>query len=316
MIDAAYIVLGLFGLLFGTNMVIHAATDIARHYALSELFVGLAILSIGSDLPELAVVINAGIRNAHGMQTSGVVIGSSIGSAFGQIGLVLGIAGLAGYLTVAKRYVYRHGTVLLGSLFLLAFAGWDGVISPLDGLMLLAAFAIYFIRLLLEERGRERPLAHQRRYRPHSWLLLVFGMVIVIICSDLTVRGVTHIAEALGVAQTLISILVIGPGTSLPELTISLGALIKKKHGMSIGNIIGSNIFDTLVPIGIAATIAPLRFDQNLLWFDLPALFVLSFLVLVFFVRRKGLQKSEAIILLVYYAAYALLTIFRFQVQH
>lgn len=137
-------------------------------------------------------------------------------------------------------------------------------------------------------------------------------MAIVIVSSDLTVRGVTSLAESLGVAQALVSILIIGPGTSLPELTISLGALAKKKLGLSVGNIIGSNIFDTLVPIGIAATISTIQFEQRLLWFDLPALFLLSLVVLVFFVHKQGLQKTEAVVVLACYALYVALLSLRF----
>ncbi|MDH3688728.1 MAG: hypothetical protein OEU36_04515, partial [Gammaproteobacteria bacterium] len=156
MIDLIFIALGLLGLWLGTELVIKGAVNIAHHYRLSELFVGLTILSIGSDLPELAVAVNAGIRTSQGFASSGVVVGTSIGSAFGQIGLVLGVAGLAGYLTVARRYVYRHGTALLGSIVLLMITGWDGHITPKEGIVLLIGFTVYFVLLLMEEQTQHK----------------------------------------------------------------------------------------------------------------------------------------------------------------
>ena len=309
MTDVILIILGLLVLWVGTELVIGDAVKIAHRYGLSELFVGLVVLSIGSDLPEVAVAINSGIRTLQGVDVSGVVVGSSIGSAFGQIGLVLGIAGLAGYLVVPRPYVYRHGAVLLGSIVLLAAVGWNGVVTRAEGLFLILVFAGYMIFAYREEKGRAAEHRTESGKMGLAWLGLAVGMVLVIGSSDITVNAATHLAERWGVAQTLVAIILIGIGTSLPELTISLGALLKKKAGMSVGNIIGSNILDTLVPIGLAATISNLSFDVSMLRFDLPALFLLSLIALVFFIVERGLQKWEAVIILSLYFIYIVLKI-------
>jgi len=138
----------------------------------------------------------------------------------------------------------------------------------------------------------------------NSWIVLLTGLLVLIGSSELAVRSVVGIAVTFDVSELVISLLVIGLGTSLPELSISVSAILRKKTRLSVGNIIGSTTLDTLVPIGIAAIISPLRFDRGLLLFDLPYIFVMIVIVLVFFVRKKGLQKSEAAVILSLYLLY------------
>jgi len=107
-------------------------------------------------------------------------------------------------------------------------------------------------------------------------------------------------------------VLIIGLGTSLPELSISISAVLKKKTKMSVGNIIGSNVLDTLLPIGLASTISPVRFEQSLLYFDLPFIFILTAVVLGFFYKRHGVTRFEAWIILGFYAAYVAIKLMQF----
>ncbi len=141
--------------------------------------------------------------------------------------------------------------------------------------------------------------------RRHPWLMLVVGLFMVIASSELTVRSVVDLAYAFNISEAVISVLIIGLGTSLPELSISMAALMKNRVHLSVGNIIGSNIFDTLVPISAAALITPVAFSPAILWLDLPYIFVVTLLVLFFFARVRGLQKWEALVVLGLYCVYA-----------
>ena len=132
------------------------------------------------------------------------------------------------------------------------------------------------------------------------------GLAIVVVSAELTVDGAIAVAAALNISEAFIAVIIIGLGTSLPELSISVGAAIRNRARMSVGNLVGSNIFDTLVPVGVAAAIAGLRFDANLLKFEVPFLFVLTLAVLFFFVRKRGLQKGEAVTILALYGGYVL----------
>ena len=114
------------------------------------------------------------------------------------------------------------------------------------------------------------------------------------------------------ISQSVIAVIIIGPGTSLPEFAISLRAIMNKRQSLSIGNILGSNVFDTLIPIGVAALINPVVFEPSLLVFDLPGLFVLTLICLFFLFRKKGIQKQEALVILSIYFAYLMLKLFCF----
>jgi len=140
-------------------------------------------------------------------------------------------------------------------------------------------------------------------------LLVVGGLAVVFGGAELTIHAVVSIAQAWEIDTALISILAVGLGTSLPELSISIAAMRKNRSRMSVGNLIGSNIFDTLVPIGAAASISALEFDATMLGLDLPFLFLLSTLVLAFFLRRRGLQTGEAITLLLLYFGYVVVRV-------
>jgi len=265
-LDIVLLIVGIMGLWIGTELTIGGALTIAKRHHLSDFFVGLVILSFGSDLPEVAIAIDAGIKTSLGQDASGIVVGSSIGSIVGQIGFVLG--------------------------------------TRTEGLILMTLYLIYVFVLL---KGEKVPAAAQEpmaRGRFNPWVLLFLGLGTLIASSELTVTSVVSLAKNFEVSEAVISVVVIGFGTSLPELSIAISAILKKKVHLSVGNIIGSNILDTLLPIGIAALISPLVFEREFLLFDLPFIFILTFLTLVFFVRIRGLQKVEAGIILGLYFFY------------
>ncbi len=306
--DYLSLLFGLAGLWYGTELTIRGAVTVASRLGVSEFIVGVAILSIGSDLPELAIAIDGAVINLHSGDASDVVVGTAIGSSLGQIGFVLGTAALLSYLTLPRSMVFQHGSVLLGSALLLGVFGFDGNVSRTEGMALLVVYVIYFAALFGDRHssankdGEDEPLG-----TPRAWLYLAVGLGIVGICAELTVKGAIAVAAALNIRETFVAVIIIGLGTSLPELSISVGAAIKKRARMSVGNLVGSNIFDTLVPVGAAAAIATLRFDENLLRFELPFLFFLTLTVLVFFLRKRGIQKGEAVIVLALYGGYLLL---------
>ena len=131
----------------------------------------------------------------------------------------------------------------------------------------------------------------------------------MIFTSELVVDNSINFAEKFHVKQSFVGIIILGLGTSLPELALALNAVRKKAGGLSVGNLIGSNIFDMLIPIGMGASISELKIEKKLLLFDLPFLLVLSFIVLFFFYKKKGLQKTEAVILISIFVLYASLKI-------
>ena len=305
--DFILLIAGLVGLWLGTEAALRGAISISARIGMSEFVVGVVILSIGSNLPELAIAIDGAFVNLRGGQASDLIVGSAIGSGLGQFGFVLGLTGLLGYLALPKRILIAHGAVLLGTLVLLGFVGYDASVSRAEGALLVVVYLVYLGFLLFDkddslskdDSGSSLPLGR-------SWLFVVVGLGIVIASAEITVSAASNVARMLEIEESFVAIVIIGLGTSLPEFSISVGAIIRRRSSMSVGNLIGSNIFDTLVPVGVAATISGIRFDFNMLTRDLPFLFALSVLVLILFWRKRGIQRYEATVILTAYFAYVL----------
>jgi cation:H+ antiporter len=298
------LIAGIAGLFIGTELTIGGALAIARRHQLSEFFVGLVILSIGSDLPELAIAIDAGIKGLMGQDASGVVVGASVGSVVAQIGFVLGLAGVISYLTLPRTFIYKHGSVLLAATVLLFLVAFDGHVSRTEGLTLVTFYFLYVIALMNGSNSPDEEPAALAHGGVRSWTLLIIGLIAVIGSSEITVTSVVNIAQAFDISEALISVLIIGLGTSLPELSISISAILKKKTHLSVGNIIGSNILDTLLPIGAAAVISGVNFERQLIFFDLPFIFVMTSVVLAFFIVSRGMLRWQAWVVLGFYASY------------
>lgn len=310
MFELLLLILGLLGLLLGTELIVTAALNIAEHYKISHLFVGQTILTVGTGLPELVIAITGAFDKLERIETSGLIVGNSLGSCFGQIAFTMGILGLFGTLTLTKRKLKENSLMMLGSVALLFLAAFDGVITRIEGIVFLIIYALYFFILFKKEMVHEKIRKAPKAYVWWAIPSLVAGFPILIYCSNIVVYNAIQLAVSWGIAQSLIGILIIGAGTSLPEFAVSLGALRKKSVNLSVGNLIGSNIFNVLVPLGVASTIAGLNVSKNLLINDIPFLFVVSAIVLLFFRKDMRLERKEAFVLIVLYGSYAALKIY------
>lgn len=269
----------------------------------------MAVLAVGTDVPEFVVAVGASIQQLQGQATSDIVFGSAVGSAIAQGTIVLGIAGLTAYLPIAPRMIRRDAVILLVVIILLEAIAIDGRVDRLDGLVMILAYAMYLIALLQAERGHKKvalaePDAGAFRRAP-PLAVIGIGLVIVALAAHVVVAQVIEFADRIGVGQGLVAVMLVGLGTSLPELALSMRAALDGEPGLSIGNILGSNIFDLLIPIGFGAVIHPLTVDSLFVSYDVPALFLCSAALLAFLIRRRGLQRGEAIALLVLYSGYA-----------
>ena len=304
--EFVFLFAGLAGLWLGTKATIRGAVSVAERLGISEFVIGVVVLSIGSDLPELAIAVDAGIKNLGPRQASDIVVGSALGSTLGQIGFVLGIAGLVHHLHLPRKVVVEQGIALLGSALLLGAVGWSGHVTRFEGAVLIAAYLGYLYFIV--KGATEIPL--EEEIEPVNGIALsvfrlAIGLVIVGFSAELTVDGATEVAETLGVEQAFVAIIIIGLGSSLPELSISLGAAMEKRVMLSVGNLLGSNVFDTLVPVGVAAAIAGLDFKEDLLQQELGFLFVLTVVVMAFF-YKQGIRKREGMFVLGFYLAYVM----------
>ena len=197
---------------------------------------------------------------------------------------------------------------LLGALILLAAFSIDGFISRGAGWVLIATYGAYLGSLVVWPPPNNEPKADAE---PKPILKDIFfiggGLVLLLFAAELTVVSATDFAALVGLSNLGVSAVIIGLGSSLPELSVSIVALLKKRGGLSIGNLMGSNVLDTLLVPGIGAVISPLVIPVSVLWLDLPVLALITLLVLGFlYVSPRGVQKIEGCILLVIYTSYAL----------
>lgn len=304
--ELALLGLGLLGLWVGTEVAVEGAVDVTERFGLTQGFVGLTILAVGTDLPELVVGVSGGILQLQGIDTSGVVVGNATGSAIAQGSLVLGIAGLVATIRIAPRMVFRDGLTLLFAAALLGTLAFDGGVGRAEGVALLLAYGSYYAWLVQAERdGRHARKRAGARSGRRTAFAIGAGVVVICVSAHVVVEGAVDIAERWGVSQTLIGLFLIAAGTSLPELALSVGAAARGRTELSAGNVIGSNIFDLLVPVGASAAIHPLAVGRDSLLLDLPFVAVTAVAGLFFVARGRGLKRPEAITLIVMYAAYA-----------
>lgn len=297
--------LGLVGLWIGTELALRSTIALAEALGLPPALLGATLLAVGSDLPELVVAIAGGVRQLQGVEASGLVVGNAIGSAITQGSLVLGIAGLVGTLRLAPRALARDGVALGLALALLVTVGSDGAISRVEGAVLILGYAAYAALLVLGERSRH-PRPRRAPIERRVGLRIAAGLVVVLVSAELVVSSALELSDRWATDPTAVGVLLIGAGTSLPELALSLGAAAKGRPGLSVGNVIGSNLFDLLVPIGASALLHPLAVPTLTLALDLPVLLLVVVLGLAFFARRRGLQRPEAVALVGLWVGFAL----------
>lgn len=309
-----WIIIGLIGLWFGTQWVIKAATGIAKKFNLSHSTAGVAILAVGTDLPEMFVSIDASLLHLQGVETSGIITGNAIGSSISQITFILGVAALFLTLRMSRQILQRDAMALVGSVILIFIAGIDGHISQIDGASLIAVYVFYYLTIL---KSNDQNQDDHSETKDYSGKILagysMIGFVILIVSSNMVVDNAMFLTEKWGVAQSFVGIAIIGLGTSLPELAVSIGAAFKRSFKLSVGNIVGSNIFDGLIPIGLGGLISTVEMESKLLYFDLPFLFFASVLVIIFLLTKRGISKIEGLTLIILYLAYLALKLFYFE---
>ena len=308
--ELVYLILGLIGLWIGSELITRGSINIARRLKISYMFIGLTILAIGSDLPELFVNITGALQKLQGIDTSGLIVGEAVGTVISQTTFIMGMIGLFGIVIISKREFLRDGLIMIGSTAVLFLMGMDGQLSVMDGLILVIIYVFYFMTLVREEKIFAKIKRNNKGTGLLVWSIvsILAGFAFLVYGSKVVVENAVELANLWGLSQTFVGLLIVGFGTSLPELTICINAIMKKAGSMSIGNIIGSNIFDILFALGFSTVIAKgFSVNETLIEFDIP--FMMGVVVLaVFLLRTKmKLEKREAITLILVYLAYVLL---------
>lgn len=252
-INAALTVVGLLMLCFGGNWLVNGGVEIARKFRISSMVIGMTVVAYGTSTPELAASIAA--AGDH----SDIILGNIIGSNIANVGLVIGISAILVPLIVQKSTLRKEIPIMIGFSLLLVGLSLDGEVSQYDGLLLvglLIGFTIYTYKSAKQSQEGTDEHLPQRSVRFRSIALLGVGVALLYFGAELTVENAVLIAENFGISEKIIGITVIAIGTSLPELITSVIAIRKGHSDIGIGNILGSNIYNILMIMGVAATVA------------------------------------------------------------
>lgn len=295
---------GLVGLLLMAQLLIEGVLDVAHRYKISEMVIGLTVLTFGTSIPELTVSMIGSFHRLGGEANSDLIMGQIVGSNIGNIGLILGVAGLMGVLVISSRLLFIQGVFLIGSIIFFFLASQDGLIGQKEGLIGLLLYSIYFLLLPRYVNVIEKKKSKVKYSLLTSIIMFIVGLIGVMISADMVVRGGVNLANSLKISQSLIGIFLIGLGTSLPELVVTLTAFFKKSNGLSVGNLIGSNIFNVMVALSSSAIISDIRVNRASLTVDMPFLLLLSVIVSLFFYSKGKLEKNESLMILGVYLSY------------
>jgi cation:H+ antiporter len=302
---------GLALLVWSADRFVEAAAATAKHFGMPALLIGMVIVGFGTSAPEMVV---SAMAAADG--NPGLALGNAYGSNICNIGLILGLCALISPLTVHSNVLKRELPILLAVTF---FAGWqllDGGLSRWDAAGLLAVFfALMGWSIWSGLRGRGDSLgtemeAELQQVLPlrQSLIWLIVGLLLLIAASRLFVWGAVNIAHVLGVSDLVIGLTIVAVGTSLPELASSLVAMRKGEHDIAVGNVVGSNLFNTLAVVGIAAAIQPMGVESIVLSRDWVVMLAFTLALLVMglgLTAAKGrLVRWEGALLLIGFTTY------------
>jgi len=305
------VVAGLALLVWSADRFVEGAATTARYFGMPPMLIGMVIVGFGTSAPEMVVSALAAAQ-----QNPGIALGNAYGSNITNIALILGITALISPLAVHSQVLRKELPILTAITLLAAWQLRDGEISRLDAFVLLGVFGILMAWTLWEgmrkkadvlgqEMAKELDVHALPMQRAIGWL--VFGLALLILSSRLLVWGAVEIALGLGLSDLIIGLTIVAVGTSLPELASSIIAVRKGEHQIALGNILGSNLFNTLAVVGIAGMIRPMEAGHEVLSRDVAVMagLTISLFIMGYGFRGAGrINRGEGAILVLCYLLY------------
>jgi len=306
------IVAGLVVLVWSADRFVFGAASLATHFSVSPLLIGMVIIGFGTSTPELTVSASAALGG-----NGGLALGNAYGSNIANIALILGLVALVRPITVQSSVVRMEIPILCGITALAILLIVDESLSRLDAGIQIGVFVGVMIWSVRQARKAPTDvLAAQVDSMPEVHLPSVgrcvfwvaVGLVLLVASSQVLVWGAVQIAQGLGVSDLIIGLTIVAIGTSLPELASSLAAARRGNSDLALGNIIGSNLFNTLAVVGVAGLIHPMSVSTDILHRDMPVLAGVTILLLVVCYRPRGagtITRAEGVFLLACYGGYS-----------
>ncbi|UPQ79589.1 calcium/sodium antiporter [Flavobacterium azooxidireducens] len=308
--DFLFIIIGLVLLVFGGDWLLKAAVGMSLRLNISKIVIGMTVVSFATSAPELIVSVKSAMAGFPD-----IALGNVVGSNIANIGLILGIVMIISEMKIDESFFKTDWpAMIIASLLLFGILLYDGEISRLEGIILFILLILFIIYLLKAQKNKpveiDLPEANQMKMYL-IFIFLILGGAALYGGSELLIKGAVNVAKTFGVSDRVIAVTVVAIGTSIPELAASLIAAIKKESSISIGNVLGSNIFNILSVLGLTAIIHPIKLvDNRLITFDIYWMlgFSLILLPLVLLPKKGYLDRKAGIILLGSYILFVYLT--------
>lgn len=308
LLSLAAVVVGIVVLVWSADRFVDGAVQVARHYNMPTFLIGMVIIGFGTSAPEMIVSAVSALQG-----NPQIALGNAYGSNITNIALILGITALMKPILVDKNALTREMPILLAVTALAIVQLYDLSVSRFDAILMLFVFAVVMARNIYNgKRSRVAFLENQELIEKKitlgkSVFFLILGLVFLIISSRLLVWGAVSIAHYFGVSDLLIGLTIVAIGTSLPELASSIAAVRKGENDIALGNVLGSNLFNTLAVVGIAGLISPMKADPEILYRDLPIMAFLTLILIPMAFRRQKenrINRISGFILVLCYASY------------
>lgn len=294
--DIAIFIIAMGALIYGADFIIEQSEKIALHFNISSFIIGATLIALGTSLPEMAVSMSASLKGS-----GDIAVANVIGSTIFNISLVLGAVFLIAKNVTPKRDLFAKDSAWsLFPIFIFILMGIDGTLGRLDGflfLILMGAYLLFLIQSNQVEKVDEDEDEKGKFGWSKSLFLLFIGFVFVVGGADFAIDSAGNIARNFGVSEWIIGLFLVAFGTSLPELTVAIKAARSNNADMAIGAIIGSNVANFTMVLGLSSIINPLHVDLNGNFFDITAALIVS-VMLVFITANKLYNKSAGIVLM------------------
>lgn len=306
-----YFLSGFILLYYGADFLVRGSSSIAVSFGVKKIVVGLTIVALGTSMPEFVVSLFAAVK-----KVDDVSVGNIVGSNMANILLVLGLSSVIRPIKVKKRIFLLELPVLLLITLMFVLFCMDGTLKGYEGALMLIVFVVYMTFIIANRKVRNSAdvdlVPMERGHIIRNTLLTVLGLLGLVIGGQLTVRGAIGLARAVGISELVIGLTVVALGTSLPELFTSVVAVIKKEDEISIGNIIGSNLFNTAFVLGVVPMIYSLKIDAHVIRFENVFMLCITVLFAILLFIGRGLSRLEGVFLLLLYVLFILNLCFNF----
>lgn len=314
-----WLVLGFILLVAGAELLVRGASRLAGVMGVPSLVIGLTVVAYGTSAPELAV----SVQSAWNSQAN-LALGNVVGSNIFNVLFILGVSALIIPLVVSSQLVRRDVPIMIGISLLLWLLALDGIIGRLDGLMLFAGAVAYTVWSIVQGRREQQQInpadnqlsggspAITGRYITWQGIVLLVGLALLVAGANRLVFGAVSLARFLNVSELVIGLTIIAVGTSLPEVAASIVASLRRERDIAVGNVIGSNIFNILVVLGVSATVSPagISVPVEAMYFDIPVMIAVAVICLPIFFTGGIIARWEGLLFFGYYLAYTLYLLF------